>query len=277
MIILADIGGTKIRVAYSNGKEFETPLVMPTPSSFDEALELLDASFKKVANQRLVRKVVMGLPGIFDQEFGELTWSPNLREWTFKSIRKLVEKIIPGSLALFCNDSALVGLGEAVYGAGRGHKIVMYLTVSTGVGGARIVNKEIDKYAVGFEPGQQIIGVGGRTLEESIGVASFKRRFGKNPREVSDIRVWDKAAHDLAVGIYNGILHWSPDVVVVGGPMVLGKPAISLETVRHNLERIAKPLPKLPALIPAELKDLGGLYGALAFSQISANKDKIER
>ena len=34
----------------------------------------------------------------------------------------------------------MVGLGEAVHGAGRGNCIVMYMTISTGVGGARIVH-----------------------------------------------------------------------------------------------------------------------------------------
>lgn len=55
------------------------------------------------------------------------------------------------------NDADLVGLGEAVYGAGKGYKVVAYFTVSTGVGGARIVNKRIDKGVFSFEPGWQYV------------------------------------------------------------------------------------------------------------------------
>jgi glucokinase len=49
------------------------------------------------------------------------------------------------------------GLGEAVFGAGKGREIVVYMTISTGVGGARIVGGKIDASAMGFEPGHQII------------------------------------------------------------------------------------------------------------------------
>src|SRR6185436_9338463 len=43
------------------------------------------------------------------------------------------------------NDAALCGLGEASVGAGQGSKIMVYLTISTGVGGARIVGGKIDR------------------------------------------------------------------------------------------------------------------------------------
>ena len=41
------------------------------------------------------------------------------------------------------NDANLAGLAEWKFGAGRGHHNVLYLTVSTGVGGGVIINDRL--------------------------------------------------------------------------------------------------------------------------------------
>ncbi|HWR57864.1 MAG TPA: hypothetical protein VN328_03155, partial [Thermodesulfovibrionales bacterium] len=60
----------------------------------------------------------------------------------------------------------------------------------------------------------------------------------------------------------NTIVHWSPDIVILGGS-VAGK--IPLGRVRFHLRRIMKIFPKLPPIEKAVLGDVGGLYGALHF------------
>ncbi len=42
----------------------------------------------------------------------------------------------------FDNDANTAALGEYVYGAGRGYKNIVYVTVSTGIGGGIILNGE---------------------------------------------------------------------------------------------------------------------------------------
>src|SRR4030066_415253 len=55
---------------------------------------------------------------------------------------------------------------EKVKGAGKGFNIVAFLTIGTGVGGARIVGGKPDANVFGFEPGHQIIDLGGNIFSE---------------------------------------------------------------------------------------------------------------
>ena len=48
-----------------------------------------------------------------------------------------------GRPAVLGNDSDLAGLGEARFGAGRGHRIVFYSNVGSGIGGSLVVDGEL--------------------------------------------------------------------------------------------------------------------------------------
>ncbi len=169
---------------------------------------------------------------------------------------------------------AMVGLGEANYGAGRGKDIVVYMTISTGVGGVRIVKGNVDESAMGFEPGHQIIDpdntlcptCDGNDLEAYVSGTSIEKRFGKKPYEIQDDAVWDELAKFLAYGLHNTIMHWSPDIIVLGGSM-MKEVGIPLPAVRTHLSGIMKIFPTLPQIEKAELADFGGLYGALYFAR----------
>jgi glucokinase len=253
--ILFDIGATKIRMAYSvDGEIFEEPKVFETPKDYEEGLKLFIETATELAKGREIKKIAGGMsrsvPG----------W-PNDYE---KFKEDLGEKF--GSEIFIENDAAIVGLGEANWGAGRGFKIVAYITVSTGVGGVRIVDGKIDDRSIGFEPGKQIIDVDTqKTLEDMISGKALEKRTGKHPKEITDFAVWDEHAKILAVGLNNIIVEWSPDCVVLGGSMITGDPAIPLDKTEQYLKEILKFSPKLPAIKKAELGDFGGLYGALAY------------
>jgi len=77
------------------------------------------------------------------------------------------------------NDASIVGLGEAVSGAGMGEEIVVYITVSTGVGGTRIVSGEIDEHAYGFEPGHELINMQD-SLEDLVSGTAVEERLIKS-------------------------------------------------------------------------------------------------
>ena len=251
--ILFDIGATKIRVAYSSdGEIFEEPKVIETPKGYEEILDLFVETVKQLSNGREIKMIAGGMsrsvPGLTDKKFKN----------------DLVEKF--GVTVLIENDAAIVGLGEAAWGAGRGFEIVAYITVSTGVGGAKIVNGKIDEHAIGFEPGKQIVDMDSRkNLEDMISGKALKEKTGKNPKEISDPAVWDEHAKILAVGLTNIIVEWSPNCVVLGGSMITGNPGISVEKTTEYLKEILKIFPELPVIKKAELGDFGGLYGALAF------------
>jgi predicted NBD/HSP70 family sugar kinase len=60
----------------------------------------------------------------------------------------------------------------------------------------------------------------------------------------------------------NTIVHWSPQVVVLGGSMIIGDPAIPVDRIEAKLREILR-YPKMPAIKKAALGDFGGMYGAM--------------
>ena len=157
MFLLFDIGGTKIRVAVANAKGIiGEPVIMQTPANFDKGMELLTQTARFLCAEEKITAVVGGVAGSFDRGHTALVSGSNIASWIGKPIKKLFEDAFQ-ALVYLENDAALAGLGEAVIGAGKDYEIVGYMTVSTGVGGARITNKAIDRHVFGFEPAFQII------------------------------------------------------------------------------------------------------------------------
>lgn len=271
--LLFDIGGTKMRIAVSaDGKTFEEPRIVPTPETVEEGVRVLCSIAEDLLAGRRAGAVAGGTPGTLDTAKTMITNAPNLPGWNGKPFTAPLQQRV-GCPVFLENDTAMAGLGEAHAGAGKGFRIVAYLTISTGVGGDRIVDGAIDASAMGVEPGHQLIDADGTlrpelggvtSLEEYISGTAFSRRFGKPAKEITDDAVWDEAARWLAVGLHNTILHWSPDVVVLGGSM-MNVPGIPIAGVRAHLRELMRIFPKLPDVRPAALGDLGGLHGALVF------------
>lgn len=263
-----------MRVACANASNTcGEPHIEMTPKNFEEGVAQLVRMAREVAGIEEVEGLVGGIAGIIDSAEGVLVRCPNLPEWEGKPLRKALSEAL-GCPVSIENDAAMVGLGEAVYGAGRGFPIVAYLTVSTGVGGARIVEGMIDEHAQGFEPGHAIIDpdntlcptCDGNELEDYVSGTSVEKRFGKKPHEITDPVVWDELAKFLAYGVHNTIAYWSPDVVVIGGSM-MREVGIPIEAVEKHLKEIFHITPSAPAIRKAELGDIGGIYGALAYLQ----------
>lgn len=269
MHLFIDIGGTNTRLTTSaDAKSFAKPVIIPTEQDFDRALENIAKEIKKLTSGNITSAIV-GLPGVMDKSAGSLIMAPNLPEWVNKPIVEEVNKIT-GSSTKFVNDSDLAGLGEAWYGAGKDYNIVTYFTISTGVGGSRIVNKKIDELTYGFEPGFQIIDAGGTlcpnchspsSLEDLIGGANVAKRFNCHPKEIKDEQAWDTMALWLSYGLNNVIALWSPEVIVLGGPMMRDIP---IDKVRKYTAELAVFVPQIPDIKAAVHEDEKAFYGALA-------------
>lgn len=263
--ILFDIGGTKMRVARKmSDTEFSEPLKQETPQNLDEGVRALFSLAEEVAEGERIESVCGGIAAVFDGK--KIVNSSNLKGWVGADFERIGEE--RGIAVRIMNDAALVGLGEAVFGAGAGGGVVAYITVSTGIGGTRIVHGRIDTSAFGFEPGHQYIDFTNlKTLEDLVSGKGLEMRYGKKPREISDRDVWEETARMLAVGLHNTILHWSPDVLVLGGPMMVGHPSVPIDIVAKRLGELSNIFTTLPEIKLATLKDEGGLYGALAYSR----------
>lgn len=270
MYLLFDIGGTKTRVAVSRDhKRIGSVRIVPTPKKFKTGIRILKFIAGELARGKKITAVAGGLAGSFDRAKDKIVaGGANIRGWVGRSVRREFERVF-GVPVYLENDAALAGLAEAVKGAGRGKEIVVYYTVSTGFGGARIVNGKIDANARGFEPEYQVIEARkllknyrqGRVGEYVTG-KGIEMRLGKKPEQISDFKTRDELAKWLAVAIHNGILHWSPDIIVVGGSVMNIIPA---ERVRFFVKKIYKGYFAPPPVIKAKLGDSGGLRGALVY------------
>lgn len=271
MFILFDIGGSKMRIAGAETQsEFETPIILDTPQNFDEGMTALLESMRTIARGREITMAVGGVTGAMSHKKDSISNALHLPEWTGKPVKRHLEEALNAAVYLE-NDSAMVGLGEAHFGAGKGFTTVAYLTVSTGVGGTRIVRGRLDPFTTGFEPGHQIIDISrgacptckSGTLEDYVSGSAVADRLGKHPREITDTGFWQELARYLAVGVMNTILHWTPNVVVLGGSMMVKKPGIAVHHVEVELKKILTMYPT-PVIVEAKLQSVGGLYGGLA-------------
>jgi glucokinase len=266
MYIVADIGGTKMRVAGSEDlKRFSIPIIIDTPQNFEIAIRAFADAVEKLTHNKKPDGVVIGVPGVLNKERTTLLRAPHLPTWDGREVAIYIEEALRTKVYLE-NDTALVGLGEAHYGGGQDQDIMAYLTVSTGVGGVRIVNGIIDQSAYGFEPGHQLVVSGGvpQELESLISGSAMFERYGKHPKEITDPKIWDEYAHLCAVGVYNTIVYWSPNAVVLGGSM-FKEVGIKVSKVEEYVRSLLTIFPEMPLIKKAELGDLGGLYGGLAY------------
>src|SRR6185503_10097023 len=119
-----------------------------------------------------------------DKRFPLTAPQGKLLDWKAKPLADDLEALFHAP-AYLENDTAIVGLGEAVYGAGKGVQIVVYVTVSTGVNGVRVVDGMIEKSRQGFEIGGQYLSMNPQhTLEELVSGTAVTERFGSHPKDL---------------------------------------------------------------------------------------------
>ncbi len=259
-----DIGGTTTKVACVEDERLCFTESYPTPKDPEEGIRLLVEHIKKLTADGGVRAVCGGVPGTVED--GVLVFAPNLPEWNGTPVAKMLSDALGGVPVTLLNDAELVGLGEYHYGAGKGFTNMLYVTVSTGVGGAHIVNGHIERGQYNIELGHQ--NVDGEELENLISGTAVFKKYGIHPKNLTDISILNSLADTLAKGLYDSVLHFSPEAIVLGGSMITGNNAIPVERVRETLEELVRQYyPTAPEVKKASLDIRGGLYGAMAYLQ----------
>ena len=265
--VLFDLGGTKLRIAVSHdGETLGEPKVVPTPANFNEGVETIERLGKEMLGGAVPAAVAGGIGWVLDTTRSHIFRSTkaNFLDWNDKPLREELERRF-GVSAYLENDCVLAAVGEAGVGTGKGYDIVAYYTVSTGVGGARVALGKPDAYAVGFEPGKQLID--GVHLEQLVSGAAVEKKYGISPKDLADVGERTKLGQTLARGVHNSIVHWSPHIVVFGGSMITGVNPIPLDVVEETLKTTLTFLPSLPKIAMAALGDFGILEGARIVAQ----------
>lgn len=268
--LLFDIGGTKTRIGVSSDrKEIEKREVFSTPSEYKDGISLIRNFVDSNSLWGKIEGACGGVAGPLNKERSMFLNSPNLPLWARRPIRQDLSDMFKAPVHLE-NDTALVALGEATRGSGQENRIVAYLGIGTGVGGARVVDGKIDAYSIGFEPGHQIIDMTSAYydacgplghLEAFISGSGIERMYNEKPEEINDRKVFEDIARVLAYAVNNTIVYWSPDIVVLGGSMMK---LIPIDLVKFYLTEIFRLYPEIPPLKEAILGDSAGLYGALS-------------
>lgn len=269
MKLVFDIGGTNLRVAVSSDSQtILRSKTIPTPKDFEEGIQSIKEISENLLEGGNIDSSSGGIAGTLDLSKTMLVNGPHIQNWINKPLKAELERALGVTVKLE-NDTALGGLGEAKFGAGKESNIVAFIAIGTGLGGVRIVDGQIDKNFLGFEPGHQIIhpegnlcDCGGKGhLESYISGPYLQKLYNQRPENITDSSVWDTVAKNLALGLTNTSVHWSPDLIILGGSVAQ---SISIESVQKYLKEYLTIFPEPPQIKKASLGKDAGLFGALA-------------
>jgi len=307
-IVGVDLGGTQIRACLTD-KEGRILREIRQLTLAREGLQPVLGRMKQAIRDVLCdvpREAVLGIgiasPGPLDPYTGVVIAPPNLPGWRNVPLRDIItqEFDIPTHVN---NDANLAALAEHCFGAGRGYSDVIYLTISTGIGGGFICGGQLLLGAHGFagEPGHMTIEPAGprcncgnvgclealaagpaiaHCAEELIrqGQASSLTSAVHEGKELSAemvgkaaqegdavaLQAVERAAYYLGIGVLNLIHLFDPAIVILGGGVSkLGR--LLFDPVRALVrERAMTAQQKQIPIVPAALGDQVGLLGGVA-------------
>jgi len=271
--VALDIGGTKILAAAAdrNGVLLRT-VRRPTPASLDEGLRLLKDLARECAAGARILSMGAAVGGPLEWRTGVV--SPlHQPAWRAVPLKAIFEEEFRCPFAVDVDTNA-AALGEWK-ARGAIHRRLLYLTISTGMGGGMVVDGALYRGANGEHPevAHQVVGGadGPRCecgasgcLEERVSGSGIRRRFGKPAEQLTDGE-WAEVGRDLGHGLRNLVTILAPDLIAIGGGAAIGAGEKLLGPAR---ETAASSL-KLVRLPPVELSALGydtALRGAVVLA-----------
>jgi glucokinase len=308
--LTVDLGGTRIRAARCRADgtiEARTERMTKAVTGADAVIERIEQALRKVwpeTDADTVKAISVVAPGPVDPWTGVIFIAPNLPGFVDIPLRDRLTSIFHVPVYIG-NDANLAGLAEWRFGAARGHHHVIYLTISTGIGGGVIVNDKLllGSRGLAAELGHVTVDVNSphclcgnvgciEWLASGTGIVrqTVRRLRAGDASTISDLvqgnldainvevveqaaQAGDALANEAfdrafkALGLYlTSLLHiFNPSIVVIGGG------------VSNMGDRLFKPLQAsvnqhvmnphyLCPIVPAQLRGDVGLLGALALA-----------
>ena len=249
-VLALDIGGTKLAAGVVDGDGRVLSFVVEPTRSEEGAEPVLERLFAlgraAVAEAAVpwgeVAAVGIACGGPLDSERGVLIAPPHLTGWRDVPIVELAEQALERPAALE-NDATAAAAGEHAWGAGAGTRNMVYLTLSTGVGGGVVVDgrllrgsrgngAELGHVTVDWH-GRPCRGCGRRGCLEAYvsgtSIAERAREAGLDVARAEDVQeaarhgdpvataVWDETIEALGCGLTSIVNVFEPERVVVGG------------------------------------------------------------
>ena len=256
MYITIDLGGTNTRVASSiDLKSFNNISKFKTHKNLNKQISYLEQEIYKLSNNHEINGICLGVPGILDRVSKVYVKLPNYTVLNNLKFKDILADTLQKNTLYVENDAVLAGLGEAEFGVGKDFKSFFYITISTGVGGAKIFKKDQSWDFQPVEPGHQIILSNHKTLENTVSGLSFEHFYRIAPQDCKDRDIWKDYAKKLNEGLTEILRRHDVEAIVMGGGM-----SQSLKKFKRHLSRDVR-----KKLIKSALEDDSGLYGGLVY------------
>ena len=303
-LIGVDLGGTSLRAAVATGPvTHDAPVVHPTPARAGPAavLDAVAACANEAAGEREIDGLAIGIPGPLDPSTGVVHAAPHLAGWREVAAAQELSKRLGCPVAVR-NDATLAGLAEWMAGAGQGTRHFVFITTSTGIGGALVLDGQIhDGVGSAGEVGHSPVGPdmpecgqghpgclegtgsgtaianaarrelasGARSSLSGVDPATLDARAVEAAAKAGDelsIRIFAQAGRVLGRAIGGLINLLAPEIVVVGGGLINAGDLL-FSPLRAAIPEIAFDWPAARCrVVEAALGTDAGLVGAVAWA-----------
>lgn len=311
LYLAADIGGTKILAvaATARGKILARHYVATAAAQGPEAVvRRLIQALRQVGNSSpgippSAAGIGIAVAGLINSEEGMVISSPNLPGWKDMPLKERLEREL-GLETYLINDANAAALGEHRFGAGQGVKNLIFITVSTGIGGGIILGGKLYSGATGMagEVGHMTISVDGppchcgnwgcleslasgwavaREARQAIlgGAETSLRARGKLESITAEMvfqaaekgdalaaEIIQKAASYLGVGLASLVNLFNPNLIIIGGGLSKMGERLFAPAQRVMMERAFAPPAQAVRVVPAALGGDAGVLGAVAYA-----------
>ena len=295
-----DLGGTHVRAVVAEPAQGGRPRILgdatrATPGTgkpADVIAELATAARAALesAGRSLTEVTGVGCaaPGPLDPHLGIVHVAPNIPGFVRVPLAESLARLLDGAPVFLDRDTVIAAIAEGMVGAARGERDYVYVTVSTGVGGAIVSGGrmlrgatntagEIGHWPVALEGPKCGCGsfgcvesfAGGRNLAQQFGSRDagdvFRAARAGDERAKRLVSLAEQALAALAIGLVNGL---NPSVIVVGGGIAEHEPQHVLEPMRRGIRERALGVPGAAVqVVPAALGADVGMIGAVLSAQ----------
>lgn len=261
MYLGIDIGGTKTYLATldENGIILDS-VKFPTDKDYQKFISDMELNLKHF-DLGDDYTVSAGVAGQLDRKTGTVHALGNL-PWVDKPIGPDISKLVGNRPVLIENDARLAGLSEAQLIKDQ-YSRVLFLTVSTGIGGALILNGQIVRALEDTEIGKMPLLYEGKiqNWEDFAGGRSVVSRFNKKAFEITDPDQWRQIGETIAYGLAICCSAFTPEAIVLGGSIGAHADKYSagvMEYIRTQLHPVIK---QPEVILAAQRADDAVIYG----------------
>ncbi len=312
-VLAIDLGGTKIITAIISNKgdmiarEYAVTLADEGPQSvISRILSAVDylLSLRNISSSQL-SGISIAAAGAIDMEKGIVTLSPSLPGWRDIPLRSIVKEKYQLD-TLLINDASAAALGEHRLGVGKGVNNLIYVTLSTGIGGGIIINGrlylgvsggagEIGHITVDVSGPKcncgnigclEVLASGTAVAKEAIrrinegeksslieivegkieNITAEKVSLAAQGGDSLALKVIAKAAGYLGAGMISLVNLFNPEMIVIGGGMAKMGDLLLAPVRQVVKERAFQLLAQAVRIVPGQLSDDAGVFGAAIFA-----------